>query len=206
MTPFKRFVRSRAPAYEDVLNLLEVYYSAYGGARQMVRSPYAHVAILLTMATASLWTRPGWWDLPLSILPNLIGFTLSGYAVVMTISDQKLRSAMIGPIPNRPTAFMATNATFFHFLLLQILAILLALIAKSRPLSYFFGSSKFEIGPFNARFVIAWVGWVIGYCVFVYALTSALAAAAAIFRVGRWLEWSMKPDDTAPTTNPDPKE
>lgn len=171
----------------------------------MVGSPYAHAAILLTIATASLWTRPGWWDLPLLILPNLIGFTLSGYAVVMTISDPKLRSAMIGPIPNRPTAFMATNATFFHFLLLQIFAILLALIAKSRPLSYLFGSSEFRVGHQNFRFVIVWFGWAIGYYIFVYALTSALAAAAAIFRVGRWLEWSMKPDRPVPTNNLDPE-
>ena len=116
MTLLRRLVRRRAPAYDDVLRLLGVYYVAYGGAGQIIRSPYAHAAILLTIATTSLWSQPGWWDLPLSILPNLIGFTLSGYAVIMTISDQKLRSAMTGPIPDRPTAFMATNATFFHFL------------------------------------------------------------------------------------------
>jgi hypothetical protein len=166
---FRQFIRRRAPAYGAVVDLFAAYFSAYGGFRAVVRSPYAHAAVLISAITTPIWTMPGWWDLPLSILPNLIGFTLSGYAVMMTLGNQRLRTEMTRPISDRPSAFMATNATFFHFLVLQIAAML----------------------------IIALTGWAFGYCVFVYALTSAMAAAAAIFRVGRWFEWSMKyPDDS----------
>ncbi len=197
MTELRQFIRRRAPAYGAVIDLFAAYFLAYGGFRAVVRSPYAHAAVLISAITTPIWTMPGWWDLPLSILPNLIGFTLSGYAVMMTLGNQRLRTEMTRPISDRPSAFMATNATFFHFLVLQIVAMLIALLAKSRPFS-----SVFDVMPLGhtaaiARRAIALTGWAFGYCIFVYALTSAMAAAAAIFRVGRWFEWSMKhPDDS----------
>lgn len=195
MKRIRAYLKKRAPVYSDVLELLALYFRNYGGVRSVVRSPYAHVAIIIAVITFPIWTSPAWWDLPLSILPNLIGFTLSGYAVMMTLGNEKLRIELTRPVSGRPSAFMAINATFFHFLLLQIMSMLIAIIAKSRPFSSLFGSSATSYGYFELRRLLTLICWAVGYTLFIYALTSALAATSAIFRVGRWLEWSTSPGD-----------
>jgi hypothetical protein len=185
-------IRRWVPSYAAVFDLFSVYYSSYGGTKSIIRSPYLHLSILVTAITVSTWTKPGWWDLPISILPNLIGFTLSGYAVLMTFGNERFKAQLVRPVPGHPAAaFMAINATFFHFLVLQIIALLIAVIAKSRPLSFFFGADVSSIDMRIFRTGSTWACWCAGYCIFLYAVTLALAAASAVFRVGRWFEWSM---------------
>ena len=164
------FVVSKAPAYASVLKLLTTYFEAYGGGRALVRSPYVHTAVVLTIITKSLWTQPGWWELTLAIIPNLVGFTLSGYAVVITIGDKQLKEAMVQKTSNRPSAFRAYNTTFFHFIIIMLLSIILALIAKSRPLSYFFGPASSQGYLTEARSWLGYTGWAVSYGVFMYAL------------------------------------
>ena len=184
---------------DRLLDLLTLYSFSYGGLRNVLKSPYAHLALLLAAITFPIWTAPGWWDLPLGILPNLIGFTLSGYAVMMTFGNERLRKEMSRPVVGRPSAFMVINATFFHFLLLQIMAMLLAIVAKSRPFSSLLGVSALGGVTHLVRYAVTLSLWAFGYVLFLYALTSALAATAAIFRVGRWFEWSVKPTQDGET-------
>lgn len=190
MTSSDKDRRGSSSSYRDVARLFRNYYLSYGGVSSVARSPYAHLSAFVGVISFSIWSRAGWWELPLSILPGLVGFTLAGYAVVMTIGDSRLRLAMMEPLPDRVSAFMAMNATFFHFLLLQLLSILLALVAKARVFSSILGITDLKIGSVSLRFVVTSLGWLISYTLFIYALVSALAAVAAIFRLGSWLEKS----------------
>jgi len=183
-------------AYNGVRNNLRVYFDAYGGWKEICVSPYLHAATVLAILTPGIWTRQGWWDIPLGVLPNVIGFTLGGYAILIAFGDERFKTLLTTPSDEHPvSAFLAINATFVHFLLIQIGALLLAITAKSRPFSYF--EEMTEVGKWLGQYVllrrsIAYTSWFLGYVVFLYALTLAFAATAAVFRVARWFELAKR--------------
>ena len=96
-----------------------VYISeGYGGWREICVSPYLHVAVVLAILTPGIWTRQGWWDIPLGVLPNVIGFTLGGYAILIAFGDERFKALLTTPSDQHlVSAFLAINATFVHFLL-----------------------------------------------------------------------------------------
>lgn len=193
-----RWLRLIFGEYSGPLGAFHSYCSAYGGWRAVLLSPYLRVAVLLTILTNGTWTEPNWWDTPLSVLPNLVGFTLGGYAILIAFGDERFKALPTQPVPKKPAStFMAINTTFVHFLVVQVAALLLAIGAKSRPLSSLLSLVP---GDLYAALAHAWPGvaiirrwmvsaaWFIAYAMFLYAIVSALAATAAIFRVGGWFE------------------
>jgi len=73
-----------------------------------------------------------------------------------------------------------------HFVVIQFLALLYALVA--RGMYFDLSDSALSPGP-NLIAAIAWVArpiWFLGYLLFIYALFTALAAAFAVFRLSGW--------------------
>jgi hypothetical protein len=105
-------------SYSGVCSNLRQYFGAYGGWKNVLVSPYLHVAAMLAILTPGIWARPGWWDIPLGVLPNVIGFTLGGYAILIAFGDERFKTLLTTPSNQHPaSAFLAINATFVHFLL-----------------------------------------------------------------------------------------
>ncbi|APE03101.1 hypothetical protein BM526_15345 [Alteromonas mediterranea] len=121
-------------------------------------------------------------------MPNLLGFSLGGYAMWIAIGDDNFRKLISGEDEDgEPSPYMEVNAAFVHFIILQILSMVLALIAKS----YYFTLSPnhYLIEKFGDYLVIAsLVGYGISYFIFIYALLSALAATLALLRVSSWYD------------------
>jgi hypothetical protein len=193
-----RWLRLLLGDYVGTLASFRSYCLAYGGWRAVLLSPYLRVALALAILTTGTWTEPNWWDTPLSVLPNLVGFTLGGYAILIAFGDERFKVLLTRPVPEKPAStFMAINATFVHFLVVQVTALLLAIFAKSRPLSFVLSLMP---GDPYAALVQTWPAvtfarrcmvtgaWFVGYVMFLYAIVSALAATAAIFWVGGWFE------------------
>src|SRR5947207_15899152 len=90
-------------------------------------------------------------------------FTLAGYAMLIAFGDERFKALLTAPSAEHPaSAFMAINATFMHFLVVQIVALLVAIVAKSRPFSSF--DEIFHVGPafasyYTARPAIVYAGW-----------------------------------------------
>ena len=187
-------------AFVQTGTLYRNYWKSYGGAGAVISSPYFVFALFVSVACAGLWTGENWWDLPVSVLPNLIGFTLAGYAILLAFGDRRflqiLANAQEAGDDGSRSGFMQVSATFMHFLLVQILALLLAIFAKSRPTStwlwWVFDHSSHGNILKIIRFSIAYCGWAIGFAFFIYAICLAMAAVAAIFRIARWYQTSMK--------------
>ena len=180
--------------YVGIKKLFLRYWKSYGGVKSILASPYMHISLLLTLLSYGVWLDNSWVEIPISVLPNVIGFSLGGYAIWLALGDDKFRSSISGKTKTGDDSpFMKVNAAFIHFIVLQIFSLLFALISKSKPLS----SSPIELQkwcleltPWMLDFYLGlnYTTNFLGYFLFTYAILSALAATMAIYRVAGWLE------------------
>lgn len=171
--------------YKGVCSIFRRYWIAYGGRRALLRSPYLHVALLLLVLTAHAWLEQGWWGDVIGVLPNLLGFTLGGFAIFIGFGDERFRALLAAPEddPGTPTVYVSLCATFVHFILVQVLALIFAVIAKS----WWFWVDW----PQPVRIAMPYLNGLagaVGYGLFLYALTSVVAATMHVLRIASMYE------------------
>lgn len=155
----------------------------------MLHSVYLHVALLLLALTWHTWSGPCWWDLPISVLPNLLGFTLGGFAIFLGFGDEKFRQLLAERDEDQDKAsiYVTLCAAFVHFIVIQVLAILSALVAKAL---WFYCPWPDAIATYRPWLNL--VGGAAGYGLFLYAITLTLAATMSIFRTATWYEMHQR--------------
>lgn len=188
--------------YKGVAKIFCLYWKAYGGFRALLRSPYFHAALLLLALTFNTWLEKDWWTDVISALPNLLGFTLGGFAIFIGFGDERFRQMLADPETDSegkevPTIYVSLCSTFVHFIIIQLLALVYAIVAKS-------WSFYFPWPVWIADFIPALRGitWAIGYGLFLYALTSVVAATMHVFRIASMYEQyqrSTAENDTEPS-------
>ena len=181
--------------YRDIADIFGQYWRAYGKLKALVCSFYLHIAVLLLALTANTWITPlcatgasctAWWDQSLSVLPNILGFTLGGFAIFIGFGDEKFRALLAEPEPQPEpttkielqTVYVELCATFVHFILIQIIALIVAVIAKA----WWFYAAWMD----PVREYLPWlngIGGALGYGLFLYALMSVIAATMHVFRI-----------------------
>lgn len=179
--------------------IISRYWHAYGGWKSLFKSAYFWTAAAISAMLYPNWSAPEWWDTVLDIIPNLLGFSLGGYAMWIAIGDDDFRKLISGEDGDgKPSPYMEVNAAFVHFIVLQMLAMLLALFAKA----YYF-----KLPPDHILITIlggslkylCLAGHYFSYLIFIYALLSAIAATFALLRVSSWYDENQtqknKPDD-----------
>ena len=166
------------------------YWKVYGGFQAVFTSRYFWCAFLMTLILYQSWTHSGWWNDILSLMPNLLGFSLGGFAMWIAIGDDKFKRIISGDEINEHgeleySPYMTVNSTFVHFILLQLLAIVFALLTKSyssilsnSAFMYYYLGMYYKYLLFLMSFI--------AYFIFIYSLFSAIAAVMAIFRVSSW--------------------
>jgi len=117
----------------------------------------------------------------------VLGFSLAGYAIWLALGDERFRSLISETEEGKPSPFMQVNAAFVHFMLLQVLSLIVALLFKA----YFDGESLQGIVVILSS---------AGFLIFVYSLLCVLAATFAILRVSSWYERFV----TSSPRNPNP--
>ncbi len=170
---FKSFKIAFSP-YKYVGESIGRYWKIYGGWHALLYSPYFHLSLIISLICYPVWYVEhegwAWFNLCISVIPNLVGFTLGGYAMILAFGNEKFRSLLAGAGDNgEASPFMIVNATFIHFIVMQILSLLIALI---------------EIGWAIKTGVFAFIG----FTIFVYALLTGIAAAFAILRLAGWFD------------------
>lgn len=171
------------------------YWSIYGGTKAVFTSSYFWCAFITTWVLYPAWSHQGWWNDILSLMPNLLGFSLGGFAMWIAIGDEAFKKIITGDGENEHgeveiSPYMSVNATFVHFILLQLLTIITALLTKayssilinSAFMYYYFGVSYKHVLLCLSFFA---------YFIFIYSVFSALAAVLAIFRVSSWYNTFM---------------
>ncbi|WP_417224270.1 hypothetical protein [Achromobacter spanius] len=188
-------------AYIAAFDLACRYVRAYGGIWAMVRSPYLHLSVLLTVLSFNVWTQPGWWERPIAVLPSLLGFSLGGFAVWLASGDDAFRAALAGRVAkvengevkqeDKHSPYLAVSATFTHFVVVQVLSLLYALTCMSLNFTLdddalllkYISRAQLERGTE--------VGGGIGYWLFLYSLILALAAVLGLFRISSWYDTNI---------------
>ena len=124
-------------------------------------------------------------------MPNLLGFSLGGYAMWIAIGDDDFRKLISGEDEDgKPSPYMEVNVAFVHFVVLQMLSMIFALFAKA----YFFElpQNHFLLNTLGEWFgILCLGGYFIGYLTFIYALLSAIAATFALLRVSSWYDMNQ---------------
>ncbi len=199
--------------YKRVGELVLRYWRTYGGWREVARSPYFLVALFATVVSVFNWTAVDWWDLPISIVPSMLGFTLGGYAMLVGFGGESFRSMISGKKvqadgTTKESPFINMNASFVHFMIVQSLALFFAILAKTIHgkndhswLSLF--SKLLHIAP-GTLGLVALPFWGIGFLLFMYAMTLMVAAVFSVFRVGTWVDKLSPPKEASSVVTTQP--
>ncbi len=174
--------------YAGIRSIFSRYWRSYGGLHALVRSPYLHLALVLLVITSHFWSAEKWWEQPLSILPNLLGFSLGGLAMFLSFGDEKFRSILAEePDADQSSPYMELCSTFVHFIVLQLGALMFALVARSLDF-HFAWPAEYQIAVSILTVVFSGMG----YLIFLYSVSSMLAAIMSVFRVCSWYELHQK--------------
>lgn len=180
------FINKNIELYKGVMTIWKKYWVIYGGARALFASPYLHLSIIITICCKPIYTDFScdalrWYELAVTVLPSLLGFTLGGFAILLAFGDEKFKKAISGPDDDgTPSPFMITNVTFLHFIIVQIISLLFSVVAKvyntENPMIAF-----------------------IGFNTFIYSLTLTMAAAFAILNYSNWFDlYAQNSNDNGP--------
>lgn len=130
----------------------------------MLCSPHLQVsAFLVLLAWVVRNETYGFIDNALSILPSLLGFTIGAMAIVLAVAPSSV-FVLLAQRGNPASFFMKMTANFLHYIIVQVIGILLALI---------FSGSESNLA-----------GLVVGF-VMIYAITVSVAIGTQLFQMAR---------------------
>lgn len=117
-------------------------------------------------------------DTLLTVIPALMAFTLAGMAIILALSGTKFTKA-IRQGGQYDSLFMKVVVLFFHFILVQTVALVLTFFSASYPSQ----------------------DWLAGVSFFfaTYGIASALAIAAMLLNVSRIYNIASDDDDEKPS-------
>lgn len=139
----------------------KIYWSAYGGVKALLRSPYLWASCLISVALIGIWFpvndegQRDWSSLALSVLPGLISFSIGALAIMFSMTSGVFVKVLHNGQDD--SLYMKTVATFFHFILVQCLALLWVLALEA----------------YDCLWISAVAFWL-----FTYSILCGLAAAA----------------------------
>lgn len=125
---FECFITNAKAEYGYLKRNLDDYRDYFGPFKDIIYTPYCHFSLILSLAISTY--RPdnaSWADTALKVFPSLLGFSMGGYAVIITFGDEKFRKflAKYCTGDNQPFLF-SINGVFIHLIACQTLSIFLA--------------------------------------------------------------------------------
>lgn len=147
-----------------------VYWEAYGRLPALLSSPYVYLAVAFTAACYPLWSNQesGWQQIVLDVVPSMLGFSMGGMAIVLAFATSKAFS-VLAEDGARDSFFIKLIAAFFHFILVQGGAILIAVAANSYENLYLSA---------------------VGFFLFSYAVLAGVATAGQLLNSGYVLNFA----------------
>src|SRR5882757_9558582 len=116
--------------YKAFFNVMYVYWRLYGGARALYLSPYFHISVFVALVCYPLWSSGNdWAALALGSIPNLLGFSVGAFAIILSFGQISL-NLLKNPIEAK-SRYLGVVASFVHFIIVQSLTLLVALIGKA---------------------------------------------------------------------------
>lgn len=164
-------VKDSFKKYIGPLVAIGLYWRWYGGWGSLLSSLYLHLSIVTSIIVVliregfSAWE---WFVTPLNVLPNTLGFSLGGYAIIVGFGDKEFISMLCGgDDSDEISPFQKMSSAFMHFIFIQFICLLYAFICSAVKL----------VGCYvNA----------LGLTLFVYSLYCMLGAALAVLNLSDW--------------------
>ncbi|WP_339162746.1 hypothetical protein [Methylobacterium bullatum] len=152
-------VDSNAAATEELYG----YWQAYGGLAAIIKSPAVWFSLIFTTVCYPAWHEGKWPDATLSALPSLLGFSLGAMGIILAFPSSPLFK-LFSERGRTDSYYLDLASRFVHFIFVQVIALLFALVGKS-----------YNIQAINF----------IGFFFLVYAISSAAFAALSLFGVAQ---------------------
>lgn len=180
--------RSRLQNYKEKLghNLrpFQYYWNQYARTGGVFTSLYFLSGFCLACLSFRLWIEPKWWEIPLTILPNLLGFTITAYAVVLALNSNELFDALAYEKNDSISPLTEINVTFVHFILVQTTTLILAILSKGM---------YFQI-DIELDFIINAISWggiafgFVGVWLFWYSISMIVSVTFTLMFIGKKLD------------------
>jgi hypothetical protein len=160
------------------MTAFRAYWTAYGGIRALLLSPYLLLSCVFWALCKPIWYDQSvdlfpWSGLALSILPSMVSFSLGALAIFLAFSNEQFLK-LLRQKGSESSFLMKVTAAFFHFIIVQFVALGFALLLIAYPSIPMSG--------------VAFLG-------FIYALACGVAAAAALMDMAEILNAAGKLDD-----------
>jgi hypothetical protein len=182
-------------SYRPLLKNVSKYWKQYGGMNAVAQSPYFHLALSIAILNF-ISDKAGWAEKSFSLLPSLIGLTLAGYAVMLSVvSDKILALLSKRKEPDAISNFENFNTTFFHFVFVQSVALFFASAGgavNGFSLPTWLANNVLREDLSGFLFLANKAGYLafnfLGSLLLYYSITLILATLLAIYRIANVLQ------------------
>ncbi len=161
------------------------YFKAYGGWSSVLHSPLFIFSLILSAISYHSWVEDRWTSVAQSIIPNLLGFSLGTYALLFSLMTSRLKRALKAvKNENNVTYLDEINATFFHFIFVQVLSLMWSFLYQSTIIYDISLLTDFRFSSATRIFqTMQYVGGFVGFAMLVYSLTLVVGSALAVYRL-----------------------
>ena len=175
-------------SYAGAAQIVRQYWRVYGGMKALLSSPYLHLSGLLAIAMWGSWSSSDWWSHPLSVLPNLVGFSVAAFAIFLTVGGEEFQKVIAGVEAETEGAspYLEAAAAFSHFIVVQVLALIGGLLLAACYRIALPDWVPEDFVPIHNA--IRGAAWFTGYWLFLYALVLTFGTVMVIFRSARWFD------------------
>lgn len=117
---------------------IKLIFRMYGGISVFFKSIYVWISVLVTAVTWRSSLSGLWVEYSVSILPNIIGFSIAAVAIITVIGDDGFRRRMsrVNTLNKEESDLTVMLSSFIWFILIQITAIFFAIIFSSKPFTF----------------------------------------------------------------------
>lgn len=172
-------------AWKGPIKSVTTYWTAYGGHPALLRSPYFHVAVLVGLCCIP-WIVTGgdWAGKALAVVPNLLGFSIGGFAILLALGSDKFQEVLARAGGAQKPVLVNVSTSFVHFIVVQAITLLFAITADGIwpaikvPLKVISGGAWTAVST-----TILTVAGFIGCTLLAYSITSLLAATFRVYRL-----------------------
>lgn len=170
------------PNAKTNVELIYLSWKISGRWRGALKSFDFILAAIVCGLSYHFWLYGKWWEQVISVIPNVLGFTLGGFAIFLGFGSESFKKMLAAGDDIDTSPYISVSASFLYFTVLQVTALLIAFVANSM---------HFDTPKCLLRYAsyIRWfdiIGSGFGYFVFLYSIVLALRASLRIFRLSRW--------------------
>lgn len=133
VTHYEKLKSNVVGEYRFFLNDISDYILYFGPLKDIIYTPYFHFAISVSIFVSTLSScNNEWSNIALGVLPSILGFSVGGYAIIITFGDDEFRKFLANTnTQDGKSILLVINGAFIHFIASQTLAIFLAYMVKS---------------------------------------------------------------------------